>query len=194
MMGIGKSLRRVRTGLVRFLAVLACVAALGGCGGDFKRVRIGSHDFTEQKILAETMARLAEAAGVRVERAIPYGDNRKSLQAIERGVLDAYPEYDGTLLSLRGVPPIRDPELAIAAVRELVEPLGLVWLEPFGLENGFTLAVRRDMAIRNDIESISGLAEMLGSLTFAADEGYLARPVDGLYALARRYGINVGKV
>ena len=35
---------------------------------------------------------------------------------------------------------------------------------------------------------------MLGSLTFAADEGYLARPVDGLYALARRYGINVGKV
>jgi glycine betaine/choline ABC-type transport system substrate-binding protein len=167
---------------------------LGGCGDDFKRVRIGSQDFTEQKILAEMMALLAEQAGVRVERAIPYGDNRKSLQAIQRGVLDAYPEYDGSLLNLSGLPRIHDPRLATVAVRELVEPLGLAWLEPFGLDDGFALAVRRDMAIRSDIASISDLAALPGALTFAADKGYLARPVDGLYALARRYGLSIGKI
>jgi glycine betaine/choline ABC-type transport system substrate-binding protein len=194
MMGIGKTQRRARAGIVPLLMVLLGTLLLGGCGDDFKRVRIGSHDFTEQKILAEMMALLAEDAGVRVERAIPYGDNRKSLEAIQRGILDAYPEYDGTLLSLSGVPRVRDPGPATAPVRELVEPLGLTWLGPFGLENGFALAVRRDMAIRRDIESISALAELPAALTFAADEGYLARPVDGLYALARRYGLNIGTV
>jgi glycine betaine/choline ABC-type transport system substrate-binding protein len=184
----------MKHGIAPLLAVLVGTLLLGGCGDDFQRVRIGSHDFTEQKILAEMMALLAEDAGVRVERAIPYGDNRKSLQAIQRGILDAYPEYDGSLLSLSGVPRIRDPRLSTVAVRELVEPLGLAWLEPFGLNDGFALAVRRDMAIRRDMGRISDLTDMRGALTFAADKGYLARPVDGLYALARRYGLNVGKV
>jgi glycine betaine/choline ABC-type transport system substrate-binding protein len=194
MMGIRGIHDRARAGIVPLLALLIGSLLLGGCGDDFKRVRIGSHDFTEQKILAEMMALLAEDAGVRVERAIPYGDNRKSLQAIQRGVLDAYPEYDGTLLSLSGVPRIRDARLSTVAVRERVDPLGLAWLEPFGLDDSFALAIRRDMAIRRDVERISDLAEMPGALTFAADKGYLARPVDGLYALARRYGLNVGTV
>jgi hypothetical protein len=68
--------------------------------------------------------------------------------------------------------------------------LGLAWLEPFGLDGGFALAVRRDIAISRDIGSISDLAALPGALTFAADAGYLARPVDGLYALARRYGLS----
>jgi osmoprotectant transport system substrate-binding protein len=194
MIAVGKIHRSSQTSFLALSALLAVSLLLGGCGDDFKRVRIGSQDFTEQKILAEMMALLAEHAGVRVERAIPYGDNRKSLQAIQRGVLDAHPEYDGSLLNLSGVPRIRDPRLATVAVRELVEPLGLAWLEPFGLDDGFALAVRRDMAIRGDITSISDLAELPGALSCAADKGYLARPVDGLYALARRYGLSIGKV
>lgn len=194
MMALGNMHRRAGARTLPLLAVLVGALLLGGCGEDFQRVRIGSHDFTENKLLAEMMALLAEEAGVRVERAIPYGDNRRSLQAIQRGVLDAYPEYDGTLLSLSGVPRIRDPRTATVAVRELVEPLGLAWLAPFGLENSFAVAIRRDMAIRDEIASISDLAAAVGTLSFAADEGYLARPVDGLYALARRYGLNLGKI
>ncbi|WP_295883577.1 glycine betaine ABC transporter substrate-binding protein [uncultured Thiohalocapsa sp.] len=176
------------------LALLTLALLLGGCGEHLKPVRIGSQDFTEQKLLAEMMALLAEDAGVRVERAIPYGDNRKSLQAIQRGVLDAYPEYDGSLLSLSGVPRIRDPRTATTAVRELVTPLGLRWLEPFGVEDGFAVAIRRDLALRDDVTTISDLAALPGAISFAADEGYLARPVDGLYALARRYGLRLGQV
>lgn len=176
------------------LAALAVALLLSGCGQDQQKIRIGSHDFTEQKILAEMMALLAEEAGVRVERAIPYGDNRRSLQAIQRDIIDAYPEYDGSLLSLSGLPRIREPDAATVAVRELMEPLGLAWLDPFGLEDAFAVAIRRDMAIREEISSISDLAAAVGTISFAADEGYLARPVDGLYALARRYGLNLGKI
>ena len=187
---------RRRPGLRGCLAVLTLLPLLllgGGCGKDFQRVRIGSHDFTEQKILAEMMALLAENAGVRVERAIPYGDNRKSLQAIQRGVIDAYPEYDGSLLSISGGPQVVDARLATAATREQMAPLGLAWLEPFGLENGFAVAIRRSTAIRRDIATISDLAATDQSISFAVDSGYLERPVDGLYALARRYGLNLAK-
>ncbi|MCG6942985.1 MAG: hypothetical protein LJE69_17265 [Thiohalocapsa sp.] len=187
---------RRRPGLRGCLAVLTLLPLLllgGGCGKDFQRVRIGSHDFTEQKILAEMMALLAENAGVRVERAIPYGDNRKSLEAIQRGVIDAYPEYDGTLLSMSGAPRVVDTRLATEETREQMAPLGLAWLEPFGLENGFAVAIRRSTAIRRDIQTLSELAAADQPISFAVDAGYLERPVDGLYALARRYGLNLGE-
>lgn len=177
----------VRAALGVFLASLLVACAEVG-----EPIRIGSHDFTEQKLLAEMMALLAEQAGVDVKRAIPYGGNRKSLEAIQRGVIDAYPAYDGTLLVLSGGPALRDPAAAAAKARELVEPLGLRWLEPFGLEDGFALAVRRDMAIRRGLSRISDLSRLPGEPSFAVDDGYLERPVDGLYALARRYGLRVG--
>lgn len=194
MIRLGNGQLRRPSCTLALLALLTGALLLGGCGEDLRPLRIGSQDFTEQKLLAEMMALLAEDAGVRVERAIPYGDNRKNLQAIQRGVLDAYPEYDGSLLSLSGLPRIRDPGEATTAVRELVKPLGLSWLEPFGVDNGFAVTIRRDMAIRDDIATISDLAAVPGAIRFAADEGYLARPVDGLYALARRYGLRLGQV
>jgi glycine betaine/choline ABC-type transport system substrate-binding protein len=179
--------RLLRAALAVFLASLLVACAEVG-----EPIRIGSQDFTEQKLLAEMMALLAEQAGVDVKRAIPYGGNRKSLEAIQRGVIDAYPAYDGTLLVLSGRPALRDPAAATAAARALVEPLGLRWLQPFGLEDGFALAVRRDMAIRRGLSRISDLARLPDELSFAVDDGYLERPVDGLYALARRYGLSIG--
>ena len=59
-----------RAGIVVLLAVV--VAA---CGEVREPIRIGSQDFTEQKLLAEMMALLAEQAGVDVGGAIPYGEN-----------------------------------------------------------------------------------------------------------------------
>ena len=99
--------RLLRAALAGFLASLLVACAEVG-----EPIRIGSLDFTEQKLLAEMMALLAEQAGVDVKRAIPYGNNRKSLEAIQRGVIDAYPAYDGTLLVLSGRPALRDPAAA----------------------------------------------------------------------------------
>jgi glycine betaine/choline ABC-type transport system substrate-binding protein len=178
------------------LLILAALAALlaAGCAEDRTPLRVGSKDFTEQKLLAEMMALLAEREGIRVQRAIPYGESRKVVEAIERGVIDAYPEYSGTLLGLAGVEGKSDAESASAAVRERVEPLGLRWLQPFGFQNSFALAVRRDVAIRRNLGDISDLTTVVGPLRFAVDEGFARRPVDGLPALVRAYGLRLGEV
>ena len=57
---------------------LAALLLLAACTTERQTVHIASQDFTEQKLLAEMMALLAEREGLRVERAIPYGDNRKN--------------------------------------------------------------------------------------------------------------------
>ena len=63
---------------------------------------------------------------------------------------------------LSGSPGLNDRAAAAAAARALVEPLGLRWLEPFGLEDGFALAVRRDLAIGSELVTISDLAKLPG--------------------------------
>jgi glycine betaine/choline ABC-type transport system substrate-binding protein len=185
-------MRGLRACAVVAVGTLAMLA--GGCAEDRTPLRVGSKDFTEQKLLAEMMALLAEREGIRVQRAIPYGDSRKVLQAIERGVIDAYPEYSGTILGLGGAEVQPEAEAAAAATRALLEPLGLRWLQPFGFQNRFALAVRRDVTIRRNLQAISDLAAVPGPLRFAVDEGFARRPVDGLQALARTYGLRLGEV
>lgn len=162
-------------------------------------LKIGSQDFTEQKLLAEMMALLAEKEGIRVRRFIPYGDKRQSLVAIQKGDIDAYPEYNGSLLFLSGRPAPQDIDMhsheAVAdSVRELVKPLGLRWMDPFGLNNSYALAVRRDVAINYELSNISDLTRLPKSLHIAVDSVFMSRSTDGLHAMARRYGLTVGDV
>ncbi len=178
-----------RIALVVLLAVLSA-----GCGRVSEGIRIGSKDFTEQKILAEMMALAAESERIPVERVIPSGDSRTNLYAIQRGTIDAYPDYTGTVLALSGVPPYEEPQKNRKAVQDLVTPLGLRWLLPLGFANDFAVVVRRDFALRNELATISDLSELPGPLRLAADSDFVSRPVDGLTGLTRRYGLRLGNV
>lgn len=173
--------------MVRLVAALL-MTGLAACG-PAERIVVGSNDFAEQKLLAEIMAITLEERGFKVERRIPSGDNRTNLIALQSGQLDVYPAYDGTLASLIDRP---DPDGIVASrpsAANLASGMGLEWLAPFGFRNDFAVAVRLDTAIRDKLETIGDLATLDRPLRFAADNGYVARPVDGLRALARRYGL-----
>jgi len=175
-------------------AILLSLAGLllAGCGEKRQPLTIGSKDFTEQHLLAEMMALAAENEGYSVRRAIPYGGSRKCLEALQREVIDAYPEYDGTLRALAaGGPALDQPQTALAGI---LQAEGLRRLDGFGASSGFGIAVRRDVALRFGLSRISDLERLPGELRVAVDEGFLARPVDGLYAMARRYGLEIGSV
>jgi len=172
-----------------------CLSMVGCGGGLPKSVTIGSKPYTEQRLLAEMMALTAEERGIRVERAIPYGSSRKNLQGLRRGVIDAYPEYSGTVLTLSGEPVPTGSDESVSRARSVVDPSGLQWLAPFGPDSRYAIAVRRDVALRYDLETISDLAQMPGgTVRFGVDEGFQSRPVDGLYAMARHYGLQLGEV
>jgi len=63
----------------------------------------------------------------------------------------------------------------------------IVWLEPFGFNNTYTLTMRSDEAERLGINSISDLSSKAGSLTLGATHEFLER-ADGRQGLEQKYG------
>ncbi|MGI9333666.1 MAG: glycine betaine ABC transporter substrate-binding protein, partial [Gammaproteobacteria bacterium] len=190
-------LRGLRHRALHWLRMLAAVAGallLGACAEKVEPLKIGSKQFSESKILAEMMALVAENEGIPVSRSIPFGTPFENFEAIKQGVIDVYPEYNGTGLVFLGQFPLTDGDASLARVRELFEPLGVAWKERFGLANDYALVMKPDKAQALGIETISDLTKLDGGVRFAVDQNFTERPLDGLGAMVRRYGLTQGTV
>ena len=129
--------------------------------GSAGTVRIGGKDFTEQNILGEIMAILIEcSSNIRVERTLYLGGTMICFNALKSGDLDLYAEYTGTgLVNILGREVISDPDAAYAVVKKACkDKWNLIWLEPFGLNNTYTLTVRKKLAGKLVPKTFSDLA------------------------------------
>ena len=63
-------------------------------------LKIGSKNFTEQKVLGEIYAQGLAAAGYNTTTDLNLGDQDVALAALKGGEIDAYPEYTGTALTV----------------------------------------------------------------------------------------------
>lgn len=165
---------------------------LVACSDKIDPLHIGSKDFTENMLLAEMMAAMIEQEGVAVQRSIPYGSTFVIIEALKQGRIDLYPEYNGTGLLYLGQPPTADGDAAIERVRTLFADLGLTWGSRFGFSNDYVLTMRRERAQALNIRTIGDLARLPQQVRFVVDEDFSKRPLDGLGALVRRYGLNQG--
>src|SRR3954451_21900867 len=64
-----------------------------------KKVTIGSKNFTEEFILGQIYAQALKAAGYSVKTQLNLGSEQIALRALQKGQVDAYPEYTGTALT-----------------------------------------------------------------------------------------------
>ena len=174
--------------------LLASALVLAGCGEqESPTLRVGSKDFTESELLSEIMALMAESEGIVVQRAIPYGTAAVTFEGLKQGKIDVYPEYNGTGLVFVGQAPLSNGDEAFARVKELYGKLGLDWRNRFGFSNDYVLVTRPEIAEANDLKTISDLGQ-LPSVDIATDVTFTQRPLDGLGAMLRRYGLSSGRV
>ena len=164
-------------------------AFLAGCGEEPHSLRVGAKPFSESMILAEMIAQLAENEGIAVERHIPFGTTAQIMEATKQGVVDVYPEYNGTGLIFLGQAPTSDGEKSTEIVQRLFNPLGLEMSGKFGFSNDYAIVMTSERAEALGVDSIGGLADLGQPLTFAVDEDFTKRPADGLPQMLRRYGI-----
>ena len=164
-------------------------AFLAGCADEPQNLRVGSKPFSESMILAEMIAQLAENEGITVERHIPYGTTDRIMEATKQGVIDVYPEYNGTGLIFLGQAPTSDGEKSTEIVQRLFNPLGLEMSGKFGFSNDYAIVMTNERAQELGAASIGDLAALDRPLVFAVDEDFTRRPADGLPQLLRRYGI-----
>jgi glycine betaine/choline ABC-type transport system substrate-binding protein len=207
---MGRFIRTITALLVASGLMLASlVGAVGITAQDdeLPTVSVGSKDFTESILLAELVAALLEDNGYTVERQLNLGGSIVVHQALVSGEIDMYVEYTGTgLLAILGeeLPEAEAGEAAATPVEaegmdqvyELVQTgyqdqFGLTWLEPWGFNNTYALAVTQETADEYGLETTSDLEGVAGEMTFGATQEFLVRP-DGLPGLEELYGFEFG--
>jgi len=175
-------------------ALLLAGFALTGCLEEDPSIKIGAKNFGESRILAEMMATVARENGVKVAGVVDYPSTQAILEALKRGDIDVYPDYNGTGLVMVGQNPTPDGDEATARVERLYEPLGLTWLDRFGFANDYALAMRPERADDLGIASMSDLVSHAGSLSIGIEDDFARRPLDGLEPMSRRYALTFGNI
>jgi osmoprotectant transport system substrate-binding protein/osmoprotectant transport system permease protein len=176
---------------VAAIVVSALLALLHAPGrGDSPTIRVGSKSFTESYILAEIIAQLIDDTGeARAERRLGLGGTGIVYGALVSGDIDIYPEYTGTIAHTI----LKDPSVtSVEAIRERLKARGLTPSAPLGFDNTYALAMRRDVAARLGVRTISDLRQHSG-LAAAFDPGFLERE-DGWPGLRRHYGLRLADV
>ena len=179
--------------LAGLLLILASGTASTQTADEPRPVVVASKPFGESYLLAETFAQLLESRGMRVERRPGLGATEIAFEALRSNAIDVYPEYTGTgLLAILREPfdsTMRDPRRAFGHVaRRFAELYGVRWLAPLGFQNGYAIAVRRDVAARDNLRTLSDLARAAPNLVAGFTSDFIGRP-DGLAGLTSAYGM-----
>lgn len=173
-----------------FVVALASLGMLAACGGgQSKSVRVGSKDFTEEFIVGNMYALLLENNRVPVERKLNLGGTPILQEALVSDQIDLYPEYTGTgLLTVLKLPTNTNREQVYNTVRDdYKKQFNLVWLAPAPMNNTQALAMRKDVAEKLGIKTISDMAAKASELTMIGPPEFEQRE-DGLPGIQKAYG------
>ena len=155
-------------------------------------ITVGSKNFTEQLILGEIYAQALEAAGYGVEKRLNLGSERVALRALERGEIDAYPEYTSTALtSFFGFRPKRFrpmPQKAFEESRADFERRGLTAFPPTPFSSANAVGLLTERADELGVSSVSDLEGTYEALTLYGSPECRQR-VDCLVGLRKDYGL-----
>lgn len=197
--------RFVATGV----ASCAAFAAMGNApvifaqDGDKPEVIVGSHNYSEQFIIAEMAGLLLEDANFPVQ----YEHNLAGTVVLHEGLLsgdlDVYFEYLGGGLNILGeeyadlvedgTPAEEAQGIVYDHVKErYLEEWNLHWLEPIGINNTYAIALRREDAEEMGVTRISELEPFADDLHIAGSQEFMVRE-DGLPGMEEAYGFSFGQ-
>jgi osmoprotectant transport system substrate-binding protein len=131
---------------------VACLVLAAACtnepgGGraasalDDDTITVGSFNFAESQLLAETYAQALEGHGFGVDRQLDLGPRELVIPALERGLIELVPEYAGSALAFLGGSPSADPAATHAELRRELSKRHIQTLDasPAEDQNGFVV-------------------------------------------------------
>jgi osmoprotectant transport system permease protein len=147
-------------------------------------VIVGSKKFTESYVLGEIAKRILVDGGIPAEHRQGMGGTIILWQALQGGQIDAYPEYSGTIATeiLK-----RDPDTPLDEIRRSLRKIGVGMTAPLGFNNTYALVMRRSVAQKSGIHTISDLQKH-PELKIGLTHEFLERE-DGWRPLRQRYDL-----
>jgi len=167
-----------------FISLFCLVAAFGK-----EEIKVGSKAFTESTILGEIATQLAERSDLNAHHRAELGGSQIVWKALQRGDIDVYAEYTGTLSQeLLGGKVANN----ISRLRLALEPLGLRTTLPLGFNNTYAIGMKRGLANRLNIRTIGDLRAH-DMLAFGFSAEFMDRQ-DAWPVVKETYGVNPGNL
>jgi osmoprotectant transport system substrate-binding protein len=193
-----RSPRSVRVLGAALSAVVGLILAGCGGGGDplaqtpqapsaSDTIRVGSANFTENRLLAEIYATALSIRGVKVERQFGIGSRETYFPGLRDGSIDLIPDYTGNLLQYL------DPQATATAPADVYSqvqqklPPSLKVLQPSAAEDKDAVVVTRAFATQNNVRSIADLTRLCPTVTFGGPPEFQTRAY-GVPGLQKNYG------
>lgn len=150
----------------------------------------------EPEILINIYKELIEdETDIKVELKPNFGKTSFLYEALKAGSIDIYPEFTGTITSSLLKEDIgkvsNDPEEVYNLARDkILAQDSLVYLKPSNFQNTYALAVRKDYAIKNNLEKISYLKNIENNVNAGFTLEFNDRE-DGNLGLKSLYDLNL---
>jgi len=157
---------------------------------------VGSKNFNEQLIVGNMVASLIEnKTNIKVERKLNLGGTAVAINAMKSKDIDMYVEYTGTcLVDILKKPTMTDPTKVYNVVKkDFASDLGIAVLNPLGFNNTYVVAVKKDFAKKNNLNTVSDLAKISGNLKAGFTMEFANRQ-DGYLGLQKLYNLNFSNV
>jgi osmoprotectant transport system substrate-binding protein len=176
-------------------ALLAGVFFVGAAQA--QAVRIGSKIDTEGALLGNLIVQVLEAGGVKTENKLQLGNTKIVRGALVAGEIDLYPEYTGNGAFFHADeknPAWKQLDAGYQLIKKLDEDKNkLTWLPPAPANNTWAIAVRKDVAAKNQLKSLADFGKWVsggGKVKLAASAEFAERP-DALPAFQSAYGFKL---
>ena len=160
-----------------------------------KTINIATKPMTEGYILGQMLTELIEQdTDLKVNITNGVGGGTSNIHpAIVKGEFDLYPEYTGTsweavLKKEASYDESKFDELQ----KEYKEKYNLEYVNLYGFNNTYGLAVNKDIAEKYNLKTYSDLAKVSNNLIFGAEYDFFERE-DGYKELQKVYNMNFGK-
>lgn len=187
---------RIAPLLVVLLLVTSC--SLPGLGGPSKNtITIGALGTSESTTMAYMIKQLIEHdTDYNADIIGNMGSSIVQHQAINQGEVDiTATRYTGTdLPGALKMSPVTDPEEALEIVqREFEIQFDQKWFDPYGFANSYAFTVTKDLAVKEQLETVSDVGELAPNLQLGVDNAWLNRKGDGYEAFIEIYEFEFGK-
>ncbi len=169
-------------------AAIVCAILLGACthgsgatggaavlGDD--AITIGSYDFPESELLAEIYAQALTRAGFSVRRDFDLGPRELVLPAMQRGLVELVPEYQGSALVFLSGVPSADASATQTALLAALAARHLRGLPAAPAQDQNAFVVTDATARRLHLRDLSDLATTGGGLRLGGPEECADRPL-----------------
>jgi len=120
-------------------------------------IRVGAKHFNESYILGEIISQLLESEGYKVERKFNLGGTLVCFEALRNKEIDVYPEYTGTISE--AILKMNDKLSFDELKKKLNDEINLNVSEPYGFNNTYAFALKKNLARELNINTISDLKE-----------------------------------